>query len=119
MKPKTYTVNSFYKKPEYPQDDSNVSKGRTPETAGARPCRFCGSPKHWDRECKHAKEGFERRDAQFAEVTAEELREEADYCETYLASQDGFKINYDDQDLDDETEWEADNKETSYNDSNF
>ena len=41
--------------PKFPRDDSNVSKKPTPEYKGARPCRHCGSSKHWDNECKHAK----------------------------------------------------------------
>ena len=40
--------------PKFPKDDSNVSKKITPEQKGARPCRHCGSGKHWDPECKHA-----------------------------------------------------------------
>ena len=27
----------------------------TPESKGARPCKHCGSGKHWDNECKYAK----------------------------------------------------------------
>ena len=33
---------------QYPKNDSVVSKGKTPEQKGARPCRHCGSSKHWD-----------------------------------------------------------------------
>lgn len=40
--------------PKFPKDDSNVSKRATPESKGARPCRHCGSGKHWDPECKHS-----------------------------------------------------------------
>jgi hypothetical protein len=43
--------------PKYPRDDNTISKnGRTPESKGARPCRHCGSPKHWDPECKYPKQ---------------------------------------------------------------
>jgi hypothetical protein len=41
--------------PKYPKDDSNVSTRATPESKGARPCKHCGSSKHWDNECKHAR----------------------------------------------------------------
>lgn len=44
-------------KPTYPRDDATKSKGKSPEDKGARPCRHCGSPKHWDNECRYAKKG--------------------------------------------------------------
>ena len=40
--------------PKFPKDDSNVSSKQTPEQKGVRPCRHCGSGKHWDNECKYA-----------------------------------------------------------------
>ena len=43
--------------PPFPRDDTVVSKGQSPEDVGARPCRHCGSPKHWDYECSHARKG--------------------------------------------------------------
>ncbi|KAF8903272.1 hypothetical protein CPB84DRAFT_1903283 [Gymnopilus junonius] len=55
--PRTYLVGAYsgMAVPKYPKDDSNVTKkGLTPEEKGARPCRHCGSGKHWDQECKHA-----------------------------------------------------------------
>ncbi|KAJ3992053.1 hypothetical protein F5050DRAFT_1580319, partial [Lentinula boryana] len=40
--------------PGFPPDDLNISKRRqTPEERGVRACRWCGSFKHWDDECKH------------------------------------------------------------------
>ncbi|KAG2002940.1 hypothetical protein CC2G_003582 [Coprinopsis cinerea AmutBmut pab1-1] len=41
--------------PPFPKDDNNVSKRKTPESLGVRPCRHCGSAKHWDNECKYAR----------------------------------------------------------------
>lgn len=41
--------------PKYPRDDASRSKGKTPEDKGTRPCRHCGSPKHWDLDCKYAR----------------------------------------------------------------
>ena len=35
----------------FPKDDSNVSPRKTPDSMGMRPCRHCGSRKHWDNEC--------------------------------------------------------------------
>ena len=44
-------------KPSFPKDDLNVSPRGTPEEKGARPCRHCGSGKHWDRDCKYTCKG--------------------------------------------------------------
>ena len=52
---------------------------------GARSCKYCGSPKHWDKDCKHSSQGL-RRKVNFAEVGIDELRAEADYLEAYTAS---------------------------------
>lgn len=42
--------------PEFPKDDQNVSR-KMPESIGAPSCHYCGSGKHWDKECRHAKKG--------------------------------------------------------------
>jgi hypothetical protein len=49
-------------KPTHPRDDSVISKGQTPGQKGARPCRHCGSPNHWDFDCKHSpsKQNFKK-----------------------------------------------------------
>ncbi|EDR10742.1 uncharacterized protein LACBIDRAFT_324609 [Laccaria bicolor S238N-H82] len=62
-------------KPQFPKDDSNVSPRGTPEEKGARPCRHCGSPKHWDRDCKYARKG--ERFARVNSVTLQEDEKEA------------------------------------------
>jgi len=85
--PRSYATGWTGKKPEFPRDDLNVSKGRTPEQVGARPCQYCGSPKHWDKECKHAKKAFKAQ-VNFTEISVDVLRAEADYREAYLASQE-------------------------------
>ncbi|KII83327.1 hypothetical protein PLICRDRAFT_75228, partial [Plicaturopsis crispa FD-325 SS-3] len=38
----------------YPKDDNNISPNGTPEAKGARPCRYCGSGKHWDDQCNYS-----------------------------------------------------------------
>jgi hypothetical protein len=38
------------------RDDVVTTKGQTPAEKGARPCRHCGSGRHWDNECPHAKQ---------------------------------------------------------------
>jgi hypothetical protein len=50
-------------KPQYPPIDSVVSKGKTPEQKGARPCRYCGSGKHWDYDCP--KGDYQKKKSQF------------------------------------------------------
>lgn len=60
-----------------------VSKGRTPEAAGAHPCQHCGSPKHWDYECKHACQGAKRVRANFADPSPD-----------YTEAQDAFDTLY-------------------------
>ena len=37
---------------QYPRNDKIVSQGKTPGQKGARPCRHCGSPNHWDSDHK-------------------------------------------------------------------
>lgn len=54
--------------PEFPKDDRNVSPNKTPESIGARACRHCGSGKHWDKECKHAKQGERRAHTNFVQL---------------------------------------------------
>lgn len=73
-------------KPQYPKDDSNVSRGRTPEDMGARPCTYCGSRKHWDRDCKHFQKGKSR--AFLTNANVDVLMSEVEYQEAFLASRD-------------------------------
>lgn len=73
--------------PPFPRDDKTKSKGKSPGEKGARPCRHCGSPEHWDNECKHAKTGAKIAKAHFAEPSteyqeAQDAYEEAYYDET-------------------------------------
>jgi len=41
-------AHKSFAKPQLPKRDDIVSKGKTPEQKGARPCHHCGSRKHWD-----------------------------------------------------------------------
>ena len=41
-------AHKSFTKPQLPKRDDIVSKGKTPEQKGARPCCHCGSGKHWD-----------------------------------------------------------------------
>ncbi|KIJ28332.1 hypothetical protein M422DRAFT_189841 [Sphaerobolus stellatus SS14] len=69
--------------PPFPKDDSTVSRGRTPEQKGARPCRHCGSGKHWDNECKHSRKGGRQVRANFVHYTPDDLRAQAAYDDLY------------------------------------
>jgi len=45
---KLVRAHESFAKPQLPKRDDVVSKGKTPDQKGARPCRHCGSGKHWD-----------------------------------------------------------------------
>ncbi|TDL13623.1 hypothetical protein BD410DRAFT_688371, partial [Rickenella mellea] len=72
-------------KPKFPKDDSNVSNGKTPEQKGARPCRHCGSSKHWDPECKYATKGakFRAKANLAATYTEEDIQADLEYEALY------------------------------------
>ncbi|KIJ41646.1 hypothetical protein M422DRAFT_80159, partial [Sphaerobolus stellatus SS14] len=69
--------------PTYSKDDPNISKGKTPEDKGARPCRHCGSSKHWDNDCCHARSGTRNTPALLASPTEEYLQAQREYEEAY------------------------------------
>ncbi|RDB19963.1 hypothetical protein Hypma_012730 [Hypsizygus marmoreus] len=70
--------------PKFPKDDNNVSRrSAIPEQKGARPCRHCGSGKHWDNECKHAFKGNRAARANLASVDEETLQAQKDYDGLY------------------------------------
>jgi hypothetical protein len=77
-------------KPPFPKDDKTVSKGRTPEMMGGRPCRNCGSRNHWDKDCKHNKQGSRQARVMFTEFNSAALREELEYEEMYESRFDKF-----------------------------
>lgn len=62
--------------PTHEKDDSVVSK-KTPESMGARPCRHCGSGKHWDNDCRWSTRGPRKARAMLASS-------EPDYIEAQL-----------------------------------
>ncbi|KAF8973601.1 hypothetical protein BDZ97DRAFT_1721219, partial [Flammula alnicola] len=70
--------------PKFPKDDSNVSSRRqTPEQAGARPCRHCGSGKHWDFECRHSYKGTKQARTNLAQSTEDDRRAQEEYDQLY------------------------------------
>ena len=81
--------NDPSRKPPHPRDDSNVSKGRTPADYGARGCMFCGSTKHWDRECKFNKgNAVQWTRAYHVGSNPDDMFAEAEYELCYLDSQE-------------------------------
>ncbi|KIJ32726.1 hypothetical protein M422DRAFT_184133, partial [Sphaerobolus stellatus SS14] len=69
--------------PPFPRDDSNISKGKTPEDKGARACRHCGSGKHWDNDCRHARNGARKVRAQLILMNDDDRRAMNEYEELY------------------------------------
>ncbi|KIO22428.1 hypothetical protein M407DRAFT_62991, partial [Tulasnella calospora MUT 4182] len=67
----------------FPRDDHTLAKGKSPEDKGARPCRHCGSPKHWDNECKYARKGAKHIKANFASPLNEYVEAMSAYEEAY------------------------------------
>src|SRR6202030_2287218 len=68
-------------------DDNNVSK-KPPESIGARPCRHCGSGKHWDADCKYARKGNKAARVHAVEVDSEEEEAQAEYDDLYYGLSD-------------------------------
>ncbi|TDL15377.1 hypothetical protein BD410DRAFT_732786, partial [Rickenella mellea] len=89
-------------KPPFPKDDSVVSKGKTPEQANARPCRHCGSGKHWDNDCKYHRKDVKKARTNNVTVETEDVEAQEEYDELYysLATSDEEDV----QDEEEETE---------------
>jgi hypothetical protein len=95
---KTYSVGSNIRSsPPHPKDDSVVSKGKTPADYGARGCIFCGSTKHWDRECKHNKgKALHKARNMFVDYEPDDIHAEAEYERCYNESLDSSDDEEDD-----------------------
>ncbi|KAF8202748.1 hypothetical protein K438DRAFT_1580944, partial [Mycena galopus ATCC 62051] len=80
--------------PQFPKDDRNVSQKATPESKGARPCRHCGSGKHWDNECKHSFKGNKSARTNLASSTGDDLQAQDEYNDLYygLDSDEGSSV---------------------------
>ncbi|KAJ3991172.1 hypothetical protein F5050DRAFT_1581863, partial [Lentinula boryana] len=84
-KPSQYSTRNYrigtrtdFPPPGFPPDDLNISKRhQTPEERGVRACRWCGSFKHWDDECKHQQKKTAR--TRLAVTTMENLQAQDDY----------------------------------------
>ena len=69
--------------PQFPKDDSNISPHSTPEEKGARPCRHCGSGKHWDKDCKYARKGEKQARVNMVGTTTEDEQAQEEYDNAY------------------------------------
>ncbi|KAG8918967.1 hypothetical protein FRC02_002017 [Tulasnella sp. 418] len=99
--------------PPFPKEDGIVSKGRTPEMLGVRPCRHCGSKNHWDNECKYVRKGTSYMKAKFPNPSIEYIVAQAEYEEAYLNAE----TDDDDDDNDDVSNSDAnsdDDEESSF-----
>ena len=85
--------------PQFPKDDANVSPRGTPEEKGARPCRHCGSGKHWDKDCKHARKGEKRARVNTIVSTSEDDLAQDEYDNIY------YERFSDEEDLDDDMDF--------------
>ncbi|KIM45007.1 hypothetical protein M413DRAFT_33228, partial [Hebeloma cylindrosporum] len=70
--------------PPFPKDDSTISPRGTPEDKGARPCRHCGSGKHWDPDCKYARKGDKRARVNAVTISEEDRVAQEEYDHVYF-----------------------------------
>ena len=102
-------AHSSLEKPRWPRDDTVVSKGNSPEQVGARPCRHCGSPKHWDYECSHARKGARLVKANFASPD-----------DGYMEAQEAYDaLYYEDSDTDDPPDHIGESNDASEDQQDF
>ena len=114
---RTYSVGWKNPKHSYPhpKDDSIISKGKTPADYGARGCIFCGSTKHWDRDCKHFKDSSTHKArTMFTDCSPDDMHAEAEYERCYLESREEYSSEESSSEESDTQETEAQEaKETS------
>ncbi|KAF7341208.1 TY3B-TY3B protein [Mycena venus] len=91
-------ISSTLPPPKFPKDDNNISKKATPESKGARPCRHCGSGKHWDNECKYSFKSNKFARTNLAVATTEDITAQEEYDELYYGLDEASSA--DEQDFD-------------------
>jgi hypothetical protein len=69
--------------PKFPKDDKNVSPRRTPKFVNARPCRHCGSGKHWDYKCRHSQKGEKQAQVNFITLSNPDIEALSAYDDLY------------------------------------
>ena len=85
--------------PKFPKDDKNISPRKTPESVNARPCRHCGSGKHWDYECKHSRKGERQARTNFISLSDPEIEALNAYDDLYYDLESEDESTEDQQDF--------------------
>jgi len=85
--------------PKFPKDDNNISPRKTPESVNARPCRHCGSGKHWDYECKHSRKGERQARTNFITLSDPEIEALNAYDDLYYDLESEDESTEDQQDF--------------------
>ena len=85
--------------PSFPKDDSNVSPRKTPNSMGTRPCRHCGSRKHWDNECQHLRKGEKFARVNCIQLKDNDLKAQEDYNNLFYELESDSEEGGDQQDF--------------------
>ena len=85
--------------PLFPKDDNNVSLRKTPDSVGARPCRHCGSGKHWDNECQHSRKGEKLARVNCIQLKDNDLRTQEDHDNLFYELESNSEEGTDQQDF--------------------
>ena len=93
FKKKPVGVHAKFSSYQFPKNDSIVSKGKTPEQKGARPCRHCGSGKHWDFDHPFKGKEDQKAKAFLADLDTEALEAYVAYENCYLESDSDDNTN--------------------------
>lgn len=99
---RTNAVGAFstMETPKFPKDDTTLTKRKnSPDQVGARPCRHCGSGKHWDYECRHSFKGTRAARVNLATVSEEEHQAEDSYNELYYSLDDAEYLTEDTEEV--------------------
>ena len=85
--------------PLFPKDDSNISPRKTLNSIGARPCRHCGSSKHWDNECRHSRKGERLARVNCIQLEDNDLKAQEDYNNLFYELESDSEEGGDQQDF--------------------
>jgi hypothetical protein len=81
--------------PKFPKDDKNISSRKTTESVNARPCRQCGSGKHWDYKCKYSRKGERQARVNFVSLSDPDVEALNAYDNLY------YELQFDNESEDD------------------
>ena len=86
FKKRTVGAHAKFSSYQFPCNDQIILKGKTPKDKGARPCRHCGSSKHWDFDHPLNGKGDRKAKAFLANLDSEALEAYVAYEKCYLES---------------------------------